>query len=442
MVIDVVDVPKESHLGGFPGIFADQLPERCFLGKDQLLLNSMWGSTATAIYVDLEKKTISPAPHFSAALEDTKGSSTGTFSDASCQVIDVLSASDGGADADHYILYSVSAPNRPQQLALRQYREGKFSLFVAPRPKDIAITASATANKYSTSDAVPKLAPSTDEQLRGIRWKVLRFSEDGIPFDAILLTPPATPPSGVSQKKRALVVIPHGGPHSCTPTAFSPAYAYLCLQLDAAILHVNYRGSTGFGSASVRHLQGRIGQSDVADLVTATKAALADPEACIDPERVGVSGGSHGGFLSSHCIGQHPDIFKVTAMRNPVTNIPPMASVSDIPDWCYIEAMGPGNYDFSTFGLPKDPVAAFAAMRECSPVAHIDKVRAPTLLLLGAKDRRVPVSQGIEYYHLLKARGVPTKMLLFPEDDHALDKPSTEADQWVASANWLGKYLN
>ena len=79
-------------------------------------------------------------------------------------------------------------------------------------------------------------------------------------------------------------------------------------------------------------------------------------------------------------------------------------------------------------------------MHKVSPIYHIEKVRTPTLLLLGGKDKRVPPSQGLEYYHLLRARGVKTKLLFFPEDTHAIDKPLSEAEQWIAIANWFAEH--
>ena len=76
-----------------------------------------------------------------------------------------------------------------------------------------------------------------------------------------------------------------------------------------------------------------------------------------------------------------------------------------------------------------------------SPIAHVEQVITPTLLLLGAKDRRVPHSQGLEYYHILRSKGVDSKLLIFPEDNHALDRPLTEAEQWIAVAEWFSNRL-
>jgi acylaminoacyl-peptidase len=83
---------------------------------------------------------------------------------------------------------------------------------------------------------------------------------------------------------------------------------------------------------------GRIGKVDVSDMITAARVAMKtvilernEKILLIDSNRVGIVGGSHGGFLTGHLIGQYPDFFKVAGMRNPVTNIPTMAGATDIP---------------------------------------------------------------------------------------------------------------
>ena len=106
--------------------------------------------------------------------------------------------------------------------------------------------------------------------------------------------------------------------------------------------YVFFRGCVlnpaGFGTTALESLPGRIGTQDVADVVAATKAALAlEPEA-LDPSRVGVVGGSHGGFLGAHLTSQHPEIFKVTALRNPVS-IMRMQQNSAGPCLVFVEAL-------------------------------------------------------------------------------------------------------
>ena len=116
-----------------------------------------------------------------------------------------------------------------------------------------------------------------------------------------------------------------------------------------------------------------------------------------------------------------------------------MVTVSDIPDWCYVEALGCGKYDFDAFRPPT--AEELHEMWKASPVAHIGGVVAPTLVALGAKDRRVPQSQGLEWHHALRSKGVETRLLVYPEDVHAIDKPASEADQWLNIVGWLKKHL-
>ena len=214
------------------------------------------------------------------------------------------------------------------------------------------------------------------------------------------------------------------------------------MALGAAILHVNYRGSTGFGQRSIDSLCGTIGTNDVSDMMTALADTLAAFPDTLDASKVCVVGGSHGGFLTGHLIGQYPGTFRAAALRNPVTNIPAMVGVTDIPDWCFIETLGPevGNFDFHRH-IPAN-AEVLAKMYAASPVAHIDNVTTPALVCLGAVDRRVPQSQGIEYHSLLKSRGVDTRLLVFPDDCHAIDQPCSEAEHFVAIAEWFHKYLH
>ena len=80
-------------------------------------------------------------------------------------------------------------------------------------------------------------------------------------------------------------------------------------------------------------------------------------------------------------------------------------------------------------------------MWDKSPIAHMKEVTAPTLLGLGMKDRRVPPSQGIEYYHALRAKGVATKLLVYEDCDHAIDLVASESDFWVNTKQWFDCHL-
>ncbi|NWI50017.1 APEH enzyme, partial [Calyptomena viridis] len=274
----------------------------------------------------------------------------------------------------------------------------------------------------------------------------------GLDFDAILLRPR----EGPTTEKPPLVVMPHGGPHSVFTAGWMLYPAALC-RVGFAVLLVNYRGSLGFGQDSVASLPGNVGTQDVHDVQLCVERVL--QEEALDASRVALVGGSHGGFLSCHLIGQFPDTYRACIVRNPVVNIASMVTTTDIPDWCLTEIGLP----YAPDALP-DP-AQWTEMLHKSPIRYVDQVcpcphpvpvpissasteavlllqvRAPVLLMLGEDDRRVPPKQGLEYYHALKARGVPTRLLWYPGNNHALAGVEAEADGFMNIALWLLKHL-
>ena len=126
-------------------------------------------------------------------------------------------------------------------------------------------------------------------------------------------------------------------------------------------------------------------------------------------------------------------------MRNPVTNIASMLTATDIPDWCYVEALGSGYYNWKEYrSASKEELDI---MFDSSPAKHVRSVVTPTLIALGLEDQRVPPSQGREYYHVLRANGVTTKLLTYDKDDHAIDKVESEADLWINVKRWFDRHL-
>ncbi|VAH08981.1 unnamed protein product [Triticum turgidum subsp. durum] len=230
-----------------------------------------------------------------------------------------------------------------------------------------------------------------------------------LPFEAIFV-------SGKDSASSPTIVVLHGGPHSVYPSSYSRSLAFLYAQ-GYNLLVVNYRGSLGFGEEALQSLPGNIGSQDVNDVLTALD--FVKKRGLIDASRVAVVGGSHGGFLTTHLIGQAPETFVAAAARNPVCNLQLMVGTTDIPDWCFLEVYGKEGKNCFTESPLADSLTKFY---QKSPISHISKVKTPTLFLLGAKDLRVPVSNGLQYARALKERGVDTKIIVFPEDIHGLDK--------------------
>ncbi|KAK2897860.1 S9 family peptidase [Channa argus] len=268
------------------------------------------------------------------------------------------------------------------------------------------------------------------------KWKFLDVTpapeEDntqysGLNFGAILVKP------SLYEARIPLVVFIHGGPHSHFPAEWNSITAGLA-KLGFAVLMVNYRGSTGFGQHSILSLIGQIGSQDVIDVQRAVLTAL-QSDLTLDPKRLAVIGGSHGGFLSCHLIGQYPEFYKACAARNPVINAATLLGTSDIVDWRYTSVGFPFSYD-------RIPTAeSLAAMLDKSPITHAAQIKAPVLLMLGGRDRRVSPHQGLELYKALKSRASPVRLLWFPEDGHSLSRVDTQADCFLNTVLWLNQHL-
>ena len=135
-------------------------------------------------------------------------------------------------------------------------------------------------------------------------------------------------------------------------------------------------------------------------------------------------------LTNSTVIGQYPDVFSAAVMRNPVISAGELCA-SDISDW-----------PFREFGLPFEPGThvvpeSFAALYAASPIAHVDRVKTPVLVLLGEDDLRVPPTQGRGYYHVLKGKGRVVEMLVFPKETHPIDGVEAARVSFEAGRDWF-----
>ncbi|KAJ3673879.1 hypothetical protein LUZ60_005871 [Juncus effusus] len=249
------------------------------------------------------------------------------------------------------------------------------------------------------------------------------------PYEAILI-------SCKDSKNHATILVLHGGPHSAFSSSYYKSYAFLS-SLGFNILMVNYRGSLGFGEEVLQSLPGKIGSQDVNDVLGALDYVT--EKGLIDGNKVAVVGGSHGGFLTTHLIGQAPNRFFAACARNPVCNLSLMVGTTDIPDWVYFESCGKeGKNNFSESPTP-DYLTLFYNK---SPISHISKVKTPVLFLLGAQDLRVPVSNGLQYARALRERGGEVKVILFPEDVHGIERPQSDFESFLNIGVWFKNHLN
>ena len=194
----------------------------------------------------------------------------------------------------------------------------------------------------------------------------------------------------------------HGGPFSQYGwTLFDETQVYV--SAGYAVVQCNPRGSSGYGSAHGRAIQGAWGELDAADVLAFLDAALEDPT--LDAGRVGIMGGSYGGYLTTLLLGRTTR-FAAAISERAFTDPVSFVGSSDI-GWFF-----PDVY----LGTEPERVAAQSAL------ASAGAITTPTLVIHSEEDWRCPVEQGVRLYVELKRRGVPTELLLFPGEGHELSR--------------------
>lgn len=226
----------------------------------------------------------------------------------------------------------------------------------------------------------------------------------------------------------------HGGPHGAFTLSYYRSFVFF-VRLGLKVLLINYRGSTGVNEDYTKQLIGNVGQMDVNDCMTAIRYCVQN--GLVDPSKLILLGGSHGGFLALHLSCLEEFKFLATIARNPVVDLSSIHMTSDIPDWCFAEGLGHESFNPSWHPDKND----LARLFNCSPISNHMKCSVPTLMILGDKDKRVNMYQGERWIDLLNARGVETLCKVY-SDQHQLTRPDTDADMNITSAVWILRHLH
>ncbi len=255
--------------------------------------------------------------------------------------------------------------------------------------------------------------------------KVSFAGGDGGSLDGWITFPPDFDPA---QTYPSIMEI-HGGPMAQYGHAFMHEFHYLAAQ-GYVVYWSNPRGSQGYGDAFASAIYGRWGTVDYEDIMAWADFMEAQPY--IDPDRMGVTGGSYGGYMTSMIIGR-TDRFKTAVAQRVVSNSISMYGASDM-NWM-------AELLFGEESAPWDDVEAYWKI---SPMRFIGNAKTPTLIIHSEQDLRCPQEQGEQVYVALKRMGVEAEMVLFPEEAHGLSR-NGRTDRRIVRLNhikrWMDKFL-
>jgi len=236
----------------------------------------------------------------------------------------------------------------------------------------------------------------------------------GEPVQVLVVYPPNFDP----KKKWPLLHSIHGGPHSAHQDGWHYRWnTQVFAGRGYVVACVNYHGSSGFGQKYLETITTRYGEKEYADTEAATDFML--KQGYIDRTRLAATGGSYGGFMVAFMNG-HTDRYKAFVCH------------AGCYDWVSMMATDAFQFfskELGAFHWDNPPLV----MRQ-SPHHYVKHAKTPTLVVHGEQDYRVPATQALQYYNSLKAKGVPARLVWFPDENHWILKPQN-------SRLWYGEYF-
>jgi dipeptidyl aminopeptidase/acylaminoacyl peptidase len=343
----------------------------------------------------------------------------------------VFTLEDGG----NVHVYAVAADgsSEPELLAGGERVVGLFDVFDG----ELVYTASTHTRPHELFvGAERRLTSVCDEFVAGRELadseRFTAVSADGTEVDAWLVRP-----AGFEEGRRYPVLLTiHGGPFTQYGTGFFDE-VQVYAGAGYAVLFSNPRGGSGYSEAWGRAIRGPIdgsgsgwGGVDHEDLIGVVDSAL-ERYAFLDPDRLGVLGGSYGGYMTSWIVG-HTNRFRAALSERAVNDLRSMFGSSDI-GWDFDRWFG---------GPPWENVDAYLAM---SPATYAQAIDTPVLVVHSENDLRCNVEQGEQLFNLLRVLGKEVEMLRFPGESHELSRsgsPLHRVQRFEAILEWFGRYLS
>lgn len=237
-----------------------------------------------------------------------------------------------------------------------------------------------------------------------------------------------TPPGFDPRKKYPSILEIHGGPRVQYGNFFMHEFYYLAAQGNV-VYFCNPRGGQGYGEAHSKAIWNDWGGADYADLMVWVDYVT--NRSYVDPERMGVTGGSYGGYMTNWIIG-HTQRFAAAVTQRSVSNLISMYGSSDF-NWAFQEEFG---------NIP--PWEDMENYWRQSPIRYIGNAVTPTLVIHSENDMRCPIEQGEQVFVALKRLGVDTKMVRFPDEPHGLSRGG-RTDRRIARleqiSSWFQRHL-
>lgn len=266
------------------------------------------------------------------------------------------------------------------------------------------------------------------KKVRLAAQELVRFkARDGLGLEGLLIRPLDEQPG----QRYPLVLMVHGGPESHHRNGWLTTYSNPGQVLAArgiASFFTNYRGSTGRGLAFSKLSQADPAGKEFDDLVDAVDHLIA--RGLVDRNKVGITGGSYGGYATAWCSTRYSDRFAAGVMFVGISNKISKVGTTDIPDEEYL------------VHARKRPWDNWQLFLERSPVYYAGQSKTPLLILHGKDDPRVNVGQSRELYRHLKLRSqAPVRLVLYPGEGHGNRRAASRLDYTLRSVRWMEHYL-
>ena len=316
----------------------------------------------------------------------------------------------------------VKGPELPAELVggMRFSRDGKrlaLTISGAAAPPDVWVMDVATKTLRQIT-RVPHVGVNLAQLARP---ELVKFkAHDGLELSGWLYRPKGQASPG------AYVISFHGGPEGQERPAFRSDYQALLLA-GIGVFAPNVRGSSGFGKKFVNLDNGELRFDGLKDIKSCVDYLVGAQVA--DPKRIGITGGSYGGYMTLAGLTEYPELFAAGADLFGMVNF-----------FTFFEHTEPWMAAISTTEYG-DPKTQADLLRSLSPLAKLDRIRAPLMVQHGANDTNVPVVEAEQVVNNLKTRGVPVEYVLFPDEGHGWRKIPNRVTSTTSMVEFFSKHL-